>query len=71
VTDFIVPTWNQKELLRLAASLEHRPEHPLTQAIGEHVTQQSLSLEDPQNFTSSPGQGVRGTIAGQAVIPPS
>ncbi len=68
VTDIIVPQWNEKELLRLAASLERRSEHPLAQAIVEHAKQQGLSLEEPQNFVSIPGQGVTGTIADQAVI---
>ncbi len=68
VTDIVVPTFNQKELLRLAASLERRSEHPLAQAIVKKATEKSLSLEEPQDFVSTPGQGVRGTIAGQDVI---
>jgi len=68
VTDIIVPTWNQNELLRLAASLERRSEHPLAQAIVEHATQLSLLLEEPKGFASTPGQGVSGNITGQAVI---
>lgn len=68
VTDIIVPTFNQKELLRLAASLERRSEHPLAQAIVEQATEQSLSLEEPHDFVSTPGQGVTGNIAGQSVI---
>jgi len=68
VTDIIVPTFNQKELLRLAASLERRSEHPLAQAIVEQATKQSLSLEEPHDFVSTPGQGVTGNIAGQSVI---
>jgi Cu+-exporting ATPase len=68
VTDIIVPTWDKNELLRLAASLERRSEHPLAQAIVEHATQQSLLLEEPEGFASTPGQGVRGNITGQAVM---
>ncbi len=68
VTDIIAPSWDQKELIRLAGSLERRSEHPLAQAIVENASQQSLELEEPQNFLSTPGQGVSGTIADQSVI---
>jgi Cu+-exporting ATPase len=68
VTDIIVPTWDQNELLRLAASLERRSEHPLAQAIVDHANQLSLLLEEPEGFASTPGQGVSGNITGQAVI---
>jgi len=68
VTDIIVSTFNPKKFLRLAASLERRSEHPLAQAIVEHATEQNLSLEEPQDFVSTPGQGVQGNIAGESVI---
>jgi len=68
VTDIIVPTWNQKELIRLAASLERRSEHPLAQAIVDYANQQSLVLEEPQDFVNTPGEGVSGTIGDQSVI---
>lgn len=68
VTDIISPRWDQKELIRVAASLERRSEHPLAQAIVAYGNQQSLRLEEVQDFVNTPGQGVRGTIAGQAVI---
>jgi len=68
VTNIIAPTFNQKELLRLAASLERRSEHPLAQAIVKKATEESLTLEEPQNFVSTPGQGVTGNIADKSVI---
>ena len=68
VTDIIVSTWKQKELLRLAASLERRSEHPLAQAIVQHAIDQSLALEEAQRFMSTPGQGVKGEIAGQSLL---
>ncbi|UCH91994.1 MAG: HAD-IC family P-type ATPase, partial [Nitrospirota bacterium] len=68
VTDVISPTWDKKELVRLAASLERRSEHPLAQAIVEYANDLSLPLEEPQDFQMTPGQGVQGTIAGQTVI---
>lgn len=68
VTDVISPTWDKKELVRLAASLERRSEHPLAQAIVEYANNLSLPLEEPKDFLMTPGQGVQGTIAGQTVI---
>ena len=67
VTDIIAPTWDQQELLRLAASLERQSEHPLAEAIVDYAVQQSAALAEPTNFTSTPGQGVQGTIEGQTV----
>ena len=68
VTDVISPTWDKKELVRLAASLERRSEHPLAQAIVTYASNLSLSLEDPQDFQMTPGQGIQGTIAGKTVL---
>ena len=34
----------------------------------EYASQQSLLLEEPQDFLNIPGQGVSGTIADQSVI---
>lgn len=68
VTDIIVPTFDKKELLRLAASLERRSEHPLAQAIVTFANQESLQLEEPQDFINTPGQGVRGMIANQSMV---
>jgi Cu+-exporting ATPase len=68
VTDIITHTWKETELLRLAASLERRSEHPLAQAMVKYANQQSLALEEPHDFVNSPGQGVKGNIADQAVI---
>ncbi len=67
VTDIIAPTWNHQKLLRLAASLERQSEHPLAEAIVDHAVQQSVTLRKPTNFTSTPGQGVQGTLEGQTV----
>ena len=68
VTDVIAPEGNQKELIRLAASLERGSEHPLAQAIVKYATHQSLELEESQDFRNTPGQGVMGTVNSQSVI---
>ena len=55
------------EILRLAASLERASEHPLGAAIVAKAHELKLSLSEPANFQSVPGQGVRGTVEGKSV----
>ncbi len=58
---------NDRELLRLAASLERASEHPLAAAIVAAVAKQQLKLSQPQDFKSIPGRGVLGTVDGRKV----
>jgi len=57
----------ENELLRIAASLEHGSEHPLAAAIVEAATERKLALAPVQDFDSSSGKGVTGTIGGRRV----
>jgi P-type Cu+ transporter len=61
------PAVSQEDLLRLAASLERASEHPLGAAIVSKAMEENLSLSEPANFQSVPGQGVRGTVAGKSL----
>jgi Cu+-exporting ATPase len=61
------PTISEDELLRLAASLERSSEHPLAAAIVLKANERKLSLSEPANFQSAPGQGVGGTVDGKSV----
>jgi len=61
------PTVSREDLLRLAASLERASEHPLGAAIVFKANEENLSLSEPANFQSVPGQGVRGTVAGKSL----
>jgi Cu+-exporting ATPase len=60
-------TVSEDELLRLTASLERASEHPLAAAIVLKAQEKNLSLSEPTNFESLPGQGVRGTVEGKSV----
>ena len=62
-----LPGISGNELLRLAASLERASEHPLGAAIVPKANELKLSLSEPANFQSTPGQGVRGTVEGKSV----
>jgi Cu+-exporting ATPase len=55
------------DLLRLAASLERASEHPLAAAVVAGATAKKLALSEPQDFSSIPGKGVRGTVEGHQV----
>jgi Cu+-exporting ATPase len=63
----ISPGISEDELLRLAASLERASEHPLGAAIVLKAKELKLSLNEPGNFQSIPGQGIRGTVEGKSV----
>ncbi|MDZ4762711.1 MAG: heavy metal translocating P-type ATPase [Alphaproteobacteria bacterium] len=55
------------ELIRLAASLENRSEHPLAQAIVAAASTRGIALAEPTAFDSPTGKGVVGVVDGKAV----
>ena len=63
----VVPAsgYSENEVLRLAASLDQGSEHPLAEAIVRAARERGLQLEQPQDFESSSGIGVRGRVAGR------
>ncbi|UCE63676.1 MAG: copper-translocating P-type ATPase [Nitrospirota bacterium] len=68
VTDVVSQGLSEDELVRIAASLERRSEHPLAQAVVDYAQENALSLEEPMNFSATPGQGVQGKIAAASVF---
>jgi len=60
------PLASERELLRVAASLERASEHPLAAAIAAAAEESKLSLESPAEFRSLAGRGISGRIAGRA-----
>jgi len=57
----------REELLALAASLENGSEHPLASAIVAAAKQESLPLQDTEDFDAPSGKGVTGRIGGKKV----
>ena len=55
------------ELLRLAASVERRSEHPLAAAIVAGAKERGVTLVEPSAFASKTGMGVEGTVDGRRV----
>ena len=60
--------FGEADILRLAASLEHLSEHPLAAAIVSAARARGLALDQVDEFASIEGKGVRGTVAGGAVM---
>src|SRR5512139_4036530 len=56
------------ELLRLAACAESASEHPLAGAVVRTAKARGVAVSAPDSFTSSPGQGIRATVGGKAVL---
>ncbi len=54
-------------VMRLAASLERKSEHPLAQAIVEYAKAKRLKLSEVGKFSAIPGFGVKG-IAGKDIV---
>jgi Cu+-exporting ATPase len=58
----------EDEILRLAASLERKSEHPLGQAIVEAAEERGLSLAEAADFDSPTGKGVVGKVDGKTIL---
>jgi Cu+-exporting ATPase len=59
---------DEKQLLRLAASLERGSEHPLAAAIIAGAKDRGVELAEPTDFESVTGKGVVGSIDGKRVM---
>ncbi len=59
---------DEKELLRLTASLEQGSEHPLAHAVVVAANEQKLPLEAAKDFQSTTAGGVAGTVTGRRVL---
>ncbi len=60
------PYWCS-DVLRWAAALERRSEHPLAQAIVAAANREGLDPPEPEDFRALPGRGVRGRVEGHEV----
>jgi len=68
VTDVVSFTAvDEKEALRLAASLERRSEHPLAAGIVRAAEARGLELSEPKDFEAHAGHGATGRVDGAAI----
>ncbi|WP_302476028.1 heavy metal translocating P-type ATPase [Thalassospira marina] len=70
VTDIAVALSDQdeKELLRLVASVQAASEHPLAQAVVRAAGDRGLKLAHVDDFKSTTGAGVSGTVDGHTIL---
>jgi len=64
VTDIVLVRGKKKDVLKLAASLENRSEHPLAKAIVDQAKEKAINLNEVEEFAAIPGYGVQGKIDG-------
>ena len=57
----------EKELVKLAASMEKPSEHPLADAIVSFGEETNAGLYEVSGFKSVPGEGIEGSIKGDKV----
>ncbi len=63
LTDLVTsPDFSQEKALQILASLETASEHPLAQAIVQAAKLQNISLRKVEDFTETPGKGIRGNL---------
>ena len=62
------PGHDGHDVLRLAASLENASEHPLASAISAGARSRGLALDQPTDFESVTGKGVRGSVDSHTVV---
>ncbi|MEZ5845414.1 MAG: heavy metal translocating P-type ATPase [Geminicoccaceae bacterium] len=64
VTDIVASRMSEDDLLRIAASIQSRSEHPLGRAVVEAARERNLVPVETQAFTARAGAGVEARIEG-------
>jgi Cu+-exporting ATPase len=59
---------SERDLLRIAASVESQSEHPLARAIAEAAKKEKIELGNVTDFQSTTGGGVAGKLDGQTIL---
>jgi len=59
---------SERDLLRIAASVESQSEHPLARAIVESAKKEKIELGNVTDFQSTTGGGVAGNLDGQTIL---
>lgn len=68
VTDiFPISTVDEKEMLRLAASVDAKSEHSVARAIVKRAQQDGVGLASIADFKRLPGKGVSGVVEGKII----
>ncbi len=67
VEQHVAGGFDRRRVLRLAASVERYSKHPLAEAIVHAARGEGLELFNAASVREPPGEGLRGTVAGQDV----
>ena len=59
---------SEKELLRLAAALEQKSEHPIATGILQKAKDLSITIPAAENFNAITGKGVEATLEGKKIL---
>jgi Cu+-exporting ATPase len=68
VTDIVGTGIDDKELLRMAASIEANSQHPLAEAVVLRAEEMGIEIEQSTDFDTFPGKGVVGKVKGKEVL---
>ncbi|MDQ6891017.1 MAG: heavy metal translocating P-type ATPase, partial [Bacteroidota bacterium] len=61
-------TLNENEIIRLAASLEQRSEHPIATGILQKAKELNITIPATENFNAITGKGVEATVEGKKIL---
>ena len=68
VTDVVsLGDYSREDLLRSAASLESRSEHPIARGIVNKAEEEEIDYPSPENFEAIPGRGAEARVEGKNV----
>jgi Cu+-exporting ATPase len=68
LTNRVVVSGSDEEVLGLAAAIEKSSAHPLAEALVGAASERGIELPAVENFESKTGRGVVGTVAGRRVV---
>src|SRR5437870_2211996 len=68
VSRIVANNVGERDLLRIAASVESQSEHPLARAIVESAKKEKIELGNVTDFQSTTGGGVAGNLDGQTIL---
>ena len=60
--------FQEEKILKLAASLESKSEHPIAESIVKYANERHCTLREVDNFKAIEGKGIEGDISGEKYI---
>ena len=68
VTDVIIKSYSENEILSIAGAAEKASEHPLGEAIVKYAESLKLEFKNIDNFIAIPGKGIEVSIEGKEIF---